>query len=232
VADDGEKVEKRGSRKRAYAVRGDYLRSLRLSRGWSQREAGKRADVSDRLIRKAEAGGPLEAKSITLFADLYRTIESPVTPEQLLAEGIASLSIATPKPSVERMLRRWFDGLWNKPDLSVIDELILPDFEFHTESGIVRGREELKSRILQWRESFSDFDFVVEQISDMGNSVACRWRVAATHHGPWLDLAPTGRRIVVFGSSWVEVVGEQFGNAWDFWDPGLLYRQLSRQADD
>jgi len=226
-----DKAERLASRKRAFRVRGEYLRSSRLSRGWSQAEAARRADVSDRLIRKAETGGPLEAKSITILADLYRTLEAPLSPDQLMAEGVHSCVDGFPEPAVERMLRRWFDGLWNKFDLSVIDALILPRFEFHTESGVVRGREELKSRILQWRESFSDFDFVVEQISDMGDAVACRWRVAATHSGKWLDLAPTGRRVLVHGSSWVELVGDQFGNAWDFWDPRLLYQQLSATVD-
>jgi hypothetical protein len=41
-------------------------------------------------------------------------------------------------------------------------------------------------------------------------------------------MAPTGRRVSIRGSSWVVLVGEKFGVAWDFWDPGILFAALTK----
>ena len=111
----------------------------------------------------------------------------------------------------------------------MVDELIVPEFAFHSEAGVVRNREEFKARVLKFHESFSDFDFVLEDVSDLGDAVVCRWRVSMTHHGQWVDLPPTGRRVTVHGSSWAQLVGEKFGDAWDYWDPAALYSQLKRE---
>src|SRR5215472_7976550 len=47
-------------RTRGLPVAGEVLRSLRLARKWTQSAAAERADISDRLIRKAESGGPID----------------------------------------------------------------------------------------------------------------------------------------------------------------------------
>jgi transcriptional regulator with XRE-family HTH domain len=215
------------SRQRSFAVRGGHLKSLRMAKGWTQAEAARRADLTDRLIRKAESGGPLEVKSITRLAELYGEPDRPLNPEDLLDDPADVASGPPPTSSRADMLRRWFDGLWNNLDLSVVDELIIPEFEFHAETGVVRNRQEMKDRVLKFRESFSDFDFIVDQVADLGEAVVCYWHVHMTHSGPWLDLKPTGRRLTVHGSSWVQMVGDRFGNAWDFWDPGKAYEELA-----
>ena len=72
---------------RAFAVKGRWLRSLRISRGWTQQDAAERAGLSDRTIRNAEMGGPLELRSIALLAELYSAPGSLITAKDILAEG-------------------------------------------------------------------------------------------------------------------------------------------------
>jgi len=71
-------------RARSFLVNGQLLRLLRASRGWTQQDAAERAGFSDRLIRKAESGGPLQAHSIAVLAELYSTSERPLTAGDLL----------------------------------------------------------------------------------------------------------------------------------------------------
>lgn len=219
-------------RRRSFAVDGELLRELRLARGWSQSEAAIRADVSDRLIRKAEGGGPIQASTITSLACLYDSVANPISPEKILVNEASTILTPPPGPDVQAMLTRWFDGLWNQLDLSVIDDLIVPEFAFHAESGVVRNRQEMRERVLEFRESFSDFDFDVEHISDLGGAVVCRWTVSMTHCGFWLGIPPTGRRVTVHGSSWVQLIDDKFGDAWDFWDPMRVHETLTRQSQD
>src|SRR5262249_20197994 len=158
-------------------------------------------------------GGPLEAKSIAVLAALYSTAQAPVVPEQLLADPAAFSHEPPPSSSVADKLQRWFDGQWNNLNLAVIDELATPDFEFDMESGVVGGIAEMKERVLKFRESFGEFDFVVEEVWELGDAVAVRWRVAMTQIGPWLDLAATGKRAVVQGSSWAQLKDSKFARA-------------------
>jgi transcriptional regulator with XRE-family HTH domain len=221
-----DKSDKR-QRNRSFAVRGDYLRSLRLARGWTQQEAAARTEVTDRLIRKAESGGPLQAKTISALAMLYCTPELRLEPEQLLMESEGTKQVVPAGSSLAERVQRWFDAQWVSLDLTVIVDLSVPNFVFHTEGGTIHGPAGMKARVLELRQSFSDIEMLAEEVLDMGEAVAVRWRATITHTGPWLGLAPTGRRVSVPGSSWVEMVGDKFGEAWDFWDPGVLYQQLT-----
>lgn len=52
---------------------------------------------------------------------------------------------------------------------------------------------------------FASQSRVIEELQGSGNTVWARWRIEATHAGPFLGLAPTGRRV-----SWTEVGFLQF----------------------
>jgi transcriptional regulator with XRE-family HTH domain len=218
-------------RKRSFAVRGEFLRNLRVKRGMTQVEAARQLDLTDRIIRKAEAGGPLEANTIARLALFYSQPTNRISPEQLFANPEEFSQTPKPGLSLEARVQRWFDGCWNNLNLDVIEELSVPDMVFRSESGTIRGHQEMRAWVLNFRQSFGDFDHVLEEVSDLGSAMVCRWSVAMTQIGPWLDLPPTGRRIVIRGVSWVQLVGDKFGDAWDFWDPGLIYQQLAASED-
>jgi transcriptional regulator with XRE-family HTH domain len=209
-------------------VRGDKLASLRLAHKWTEAEAARRAGVGEQLIHQAESGGPLPAKAIPPLAWLYRTKELKLKPEDLLANP-AELQATTEAPaSLASRVQRWFDGQWNDFNLDVIDELAVPDFTFYTEVHVIRGAQAMKERVISFRESFGDFDIVADRIADLGDVLAIEWRAALTHTGPWLGMAASGRRISFRGASWVQLVGEKFGDAWDFWDPGVIFAALTK----
>lgn len=208
-------------------VRGELLRSLRVSRGWTQAEAARLAHVSDRFIRKAEAGGPLDLTSIRTLAKLYQAPEEAVTstsrPDEL---GImADEAQFTP---TARLAKRFLEDKWKDISEGLFEEALVPEFQYHHhESGTIHSREELYQYMLAFAAAFSDIEMVAEQLIDHGDFVAARWRCTVTHTGPWHGLAPTHRRAIIYGASWVRVVNGKFGDAWDFWDPRLLYEQLA-----
>jgi transcriptional regulator with XRE-family HTH domain len=98
----------RGS-SRAVLVNGERLQALRLQAGLTQEELAAKTGYSDRLIRKAEASGPLR---FTTIADLAAAISSPtltVTTDDLVLspEPIArELTLALVNPDVEQLEKR------------------------------------------------------------------------------------------------------------------------------
>ena len=83
------------------------------------------------------------------------------------------------------------------------------------------GQFEQFARTLQ--KAFPDmkvqFDFAFEQ----GDKAVARWTATMTHTGPFLEIAATGRRATVTGTTIVKVANGRIVEGWDNWDQlGLL----------
>ena len=65
------------------------LRRLRMENGWSQDELAKQAGYSERLIRKAEAGGTVRSQTIRDIAEALSLPEAQVTYEDLVLDHLA-----------------------------------------------------------------------------------------------------------------------------------------------
>jgi transcriptional regulator with XRE-family HTH domain len=216
-SDDGANLPS-GKRSRSFRVVGPLLRSLRVARGWSQQDAAERAGVSDRLIRKAEAGEPIELQSIALLSQLYSTPEARLTPRELLADALPGVGKTPEAAGHEALVRRWFEEVWNQGRLEAIDELAWPDCVLHADGAVLHGTGEVRQRTEAIRAAFSDFEMQVEHIAVQGDMIISRWRVAMTHTGPWMETPPTNKRIIVRGSTWMRVEGGLLREGWDFWE--------------
>jgi len=204
-------------RARSFRVSGPLLRSLRAARGWIQREAAERAGLSERLLRKAEAGGPIELQSIAILAQLFSTRELPLTANELLA-GRHDRSRAPSAVSMEVLVRRWFEELWNQGRLDVIKELAAPECVLHAQGDDLHGHAAVRQRMEAMRSAFGNVDFVVDTLAAHDNMVGLRWHVTVTHTGEWMGVWPSGRRFAIYGSSWIRINGGLLREAWDFWD--------------
>lgn len=71
------------------ACNAEMLKYLREQRGWTQEELAHRAECSDRLVRKAESGQPVQRQSIASFAAALDSAEHPVHPDDLTSDPVA-----------------------------------------------------------------------------------------------------------------------------------------------
>jgi steroid delta-isomerase-like uncharacterized protein len=221
-------VESRKSkwhRSRSFAVDGNALKALRVNRGWTQHQAAQRAGYSDRWIRKAEAGGPLEIQSIAVLASLYSTEQRHLTPDDLLLERETTARLASASPSAsaaEELVRRFFEELWNRRRFEVIEELLAPDCVLHAEGRELRGRAATHRRAEELFAAFGEFAIDLQHVTADGNLVVCRWRLRLLQTGTWCGKPPTGQRLVVHGSSWIRVENGQLAEGWDYWHEPLF----------
>lgn len=213
---DGKMAGRAGNASRSYRVLGDRLRELRVGRAWSQREAAERAGFSDRLIRKAERGGPLELKTIALLAQLYSQPGAPVNPQTLLADRLEQAN--EPSAIYEPLVRRWWQEVWNEGRLESIDELTTPDVVLHADGAEMHGHAELRKRTGAIRAAFSDIEVHLDQVTVSGDWIISRWRVAMTHTGSWMGMPPSHKRIVVNGSTWMRGENGLLAEGWDYWE--------------
>ena len=85
----------------------------------------------------------------------------------------------------------------NKKDLSILDELISPDFV--DPSFQLRGPESYKQFETLFFNGFPDWHETIEDIIAEGDKVWVRFTGTGTHSGEWRGLAPTGKNITFHG---------------------------------
>jgi transcriptional regulator with XRE-family HTH domain len=212
---------------RGFEVRGDLLRSLRQARGWTQEEAAHRAGVSDKLIRKAEGGGRIDGRSLTTLAAAFTTTERPITEQELLAAERRIIA----SPDAEgtdnhALVRTWFQEIWTRGRLELIDELASESIIFFCELGVLRTREELRQRIRVIRESFGDFNVTVDALAFQANSLSCRWSVDLANSG--LHHRTTGSSLFGTTSMWIE--SNKVREACEYLGPRPTFSELHRRA--
>jgi predicted ester cyclase len=127
---------------------------------------------------------------------------------------------------------RFYERAWNHDDLSVIEELLAPDFVNHeVTSAAIPHRELYKQAIIENRVAFPDWSLTLDSVVAEGDLVAARWHAEATHTGQAWGIAPTGKRVNMTGMTFVRVVN---GKITDFWkqDNGHVFWEQADNASD
>lgn len=88
---------------------------------------------------------------------------------------------------------RCFEEVWNKGDLSVIPEVISPDY-MNTGSG-AKGIEKFKQSVIDARNAFPDLHYTVEEVFGEGDTLAVRLTLTGTFKGKMGDTEPTGKSL-------------------------------------
>jgi len=83
----------------------------------------------------------------------------------------------------------------NKKDLSILDEVISPDF--YDPTFKLRGAEGYKQFENAFFRGFPDWIETIEDIIAEGDKVWVRFTGTGTHKGEWLGLAPTGKKMTL-----------------------------------
>ena len=83
----------------------------------------------------------------------------------------------------------------NKKDLSVLDELISPDF--YDPSFNLQGPEDYKQFESAFFKGFPDWIETIEDTIAEGNKVWVRFKASGTHKGECLGLAPSGKKVTL-----------------------------------
>jgi steroid delta-isomerase-like uncharacterized protein len=126
------------------------------------------------------------------------------------------------------VIRRSFEELWNKGNLSVADELFTPNYAHHDPStpDVGRGPESEKKRATLYRTAFPDLRLTIEDIIAEGETVMARWSCRGTHKGDLSGIAPTGKQVTISGVSIARFTGGKMAEGWVNWDALGLMQEL------
>jgi steroid delta-isomerase-like uncharacterized protein len=126
------------------------------------------------------------------------------------------------------VVRRLLDEVWNKGNLSLVDELFTPTFEFHDAStpDLGRGPESEKKRVALYRNAFPDLRITIEDMIAEGETVVTSWTCRGTHKGVLSGIAPTGKQITISGITVGRFAHGKIAQGYANWDALGMMQQL------
>jgi steroid delta-isomerase-like uncharacterized protein len=130
--------------------------------------------------------------------------------------------------TANKELSRRFTELFSADDEALADEVLAPDVVFHgtTGDGELRGIDEMKAFVAQYRRAFPDARSTVEdQLAD-GDKVVTRWRARGTHRGELGPMPATGREFEMDGVTIERIADGRIAEVWVARDELGLLRQL------
>ncbi len=138
------------------------------------------------------------------------------------------------------LVQRFFEEVWNKGNLNLVDELLAQDFEDHGRPpGTPRGHKSYKSSVNMFRSAFPDIRFTLDQIMAEDDRVAIRLTGRGTHKGNFMGIAPTGKQASFGGMTFMHIQDGKVAERWGISDiPGLMQQlgvgpgQLPAQPPD
>lgn len=216
MSESGERFSNHGASRhqRGFAVDGDRLRRLRAARGWTQLEAAARADLSERLLCKAESGGPLELPSISLLARLYSTATAPLMAGDLLLAD----SFSSGGAEIESLVRRWLNERWGAQRLDVLDQLVAADCLFHVR-GETLDLAAARERFTTLRAACADARFSLDNLAVREAVAIVRWHVRATAGERRTGQPANARGGTIDGLISLYVAGDKLREVWIYWSP-------------
>ena len=124
----------------------------------------------------------------------------------------------------EKLVRRWFDEVWNQRRAETIDELLDEESCCFSDTGEVRGPGGFRAAQFEpFVAAFPDLRVTVEGVIGSGDEVAVRWSAEGTHTGGAMEMAPTGRPVRFQGLTWIRVRNGKLNLGWQWSDvPAVL----------
>jgi predicted ester cyclase len=126
----------------------------------------------------------------------------------------------------QKLARRWVKEGIEQCRVEVFDELLAEGVIDHSAPVPVVGSAGFKARTRAVHAVLRDLDVHVADMIADGDKIAWRWVLAGTHHGPFLGMEPTGRRVTMGGMNIQRVEGGRVAEHWSIADQMGLLHQL------
>jgi steroid delta-isomerase-like uncharacterized protein len=126
------------------------------------------------------------------------------------------------------LFRRFVDEMFNHGNMSLVDEVMAPDFVEHEElpPGIPQDREGVKHLATMLRSAFPDFKATIHDIIAEGDKVVVRMTWTGTQKGEFMGIPPTGKSVSFQVLDIVRMAGGKFVEHWGQMDSMGMMQQL------
>jgi steroid delta-isomerase-like uncharacterized protein len=136
---------------------------------------------------------------------------------------------AQDKEAKKQLVRRYYDEVWSKGNLALVDELMTSDYvniDPATPGTRLEGREAFKQLVAKMRGAFQEMKMTIDAQHVDGDVVVTEWTSHAVHRGALMGIPPTGKASVTTGVTVSTLVGGRIAQDRAIWDLFGLMRRL------
>jgi len=132
----------------------------------------------------------------------------------------------------KELVRRFVDEVFERLQMSAVDELVADDFVSHTwPSPTGDGKADLRAATDRMASALSDIDFVIEDMIAEGDRVAVRLTASATQTGEFMKMPPSGKHYSIGEIHIFRVSNGQIAEHWHQLDAMSMMSQLKPDPD-
>jgi steroid delta-isomerase-like uncharacterized protein len=116
----------------------------------------------------------------------------------------------------------------NSHDVSRMTSICAADYEGIDVSHALpqRGRDEARLAVEEYLKAFPDLQVVEHECLVQGDRAAFVWVARGTHRGVFMHIPPTGKEVIVRGSSLLHFQGGEVRKAFHIWDVAAMLREI------
>jgi steroid delta-isomerase-like uncharacterized protein len=118
------------------------------------------------------------------------------------------------------------EELFNKGNMAVADEIVSPEYIYHSTTGEIKGPEGVKQMVAAFRKAFPDGRFTIDDMVAEGDKVAVRYTMTGTFKGEYMGIAPTGKKANTTSALFYRFKGGKEVEAISFSDQLTFYQQM------
>jgi steroid delta-isomerase-like uncharacterized protein len=128
----------------------------------------------------------------------------------------------------KQLIERYFNEVWNKGNVDLLDELLSKEYINHTPSipDPPKGPAGLKPIVLAIRKSFPDLHYEIKDIITTKDKVIARVVMTGTQTDTLFTLPPTGKRVEVNQINIEQLENGKIIAHWRVTDELALMKQL------
>jgi len=127
------------------------------------------------------------------------------------------------------IVKNLMEELWNKRNLSIVDEVYSPEVLYHGPSTELHNLNELKGLVNGFTSAFDDTKMTVMDQIAKDDTVVTRFDFEGVHKGKFAELLPTGKKVKIAGISITRHVKDKIVDEWEVFDELGLMQQLGME---
>ena len=132
-----------------------------------------------------------------------------------------------PTQTIKAMVQRGVEEIFNKKNLTYIDDFIATDVVDHSAPPrLPPGIEDYRLKVGAFTSAFPDLQITYEPMIAEGDMVAGRFPLTGTHQGEFAGIPATGKQVSVTGHDFVRLTDGKLVEHWVEMDTLGMMQQL------
>lgn len=129
------------------------------------------------------------------------------------------------------IMRRFYGELFNKGNLSIIDEIFDKNFVDRSFYGKEAGIEDVIKSFKEFKKAFPDSKIEIEDMLEESDKVVTRFTWSGTHESDFMGMKPTGKKVKMSVIDIIRISNGKIIERWGAEDNLSLWRQLGKLKD-